>query len=77
MEALNLKSNIHKIVDGIQNEELLKSLYNFLKNRQDSKSDQFWDRLSVEQKEEILLAFEESENEQNILDREQFFQRPK
>ena len=70
MEALNLKSNIYKIVAGIQNEELVKSLYNLLKNRQDSKSDQFWGRLSAEQKEEILLAFEESENEQNILDKE-------
>ncbi len=30
MGTIELKSNIHKIVDGIQNEQLLKALYNFL-----------------------------------------------
>lgn len=75
MGTLELKSNIHKIVDGIQNEQLLQTLYNFLKASQSSKSGKLWNSLTEEQKQEVLLAFEESENEENLIDREQFFKR--
>jgi len=77
MEAIELKSNIHKIIDGIQNEQLLKTIYDFLKVRETNKPGQLWNSLTPEQKEELLLAYDESEDERNLIDREKVFKRTK
>jgi len=77
MGTIELKSNIHKIVDGIQNEQLLKTIYDFLKARDTEKSGRFWDSLTEEQKQEVLLAFDESEDDNNLVDREKVFKRTK
>ena len=77
MESIELKSNIHKIVDGIQNEQLLKTIYDFLKVRETNKPGNLWSSLSEDQKKEIFLAYEESEDENNLVDREKVFKRTK
>ena len=58
MGTIDLKSNIHKIVDGIQSEQLLQTLYDFLKVRETNKPGRLWDTLTEEQKQEVLLAYE-------------------
>jgi hypothetical protein len=73
MGTIELKSNIHKIVDGIQSEQLLQAIYDFLKTREKNKSSRLWDTLTEEQKQEVLLAYDESEDENNLLDRDQVF----
>lgn len=71
MKTPELKSNIHKIVDEIQSEQLLQTIYDFLKSKE--KSSRIWDTLTEEQKQEVLLAFDESEDESNLLDRDEVF----
>ena len=73
MGTVELRSNIHKIVDGIQNEQLLKTIYDFLKIRETSKPGRLWDSLTEDQKQEVLLAYDESESENNLIDREKVF----
>lgn len=73
MGTIELKSNIHKIVDEIQSEQLLQAIYDFLKTREKNKSSRLWDTLTEEQKREVLLAYDESEDENNLLDRDQVF----
>ncbi len=73
MGAIELKSSIHKIVDEIQSEQLLQAIYNFLKKRETNKSSRLWGTLTEEQKQEVLIAFDESENDENLLDRDQVF----
>ena len=77
MGTIELKSNIHKIVDGIQNEQLLQTLYDFLKIRETSQPGSLWSSLSKEQKQEILLAYDESENESNLISRKKIFRKNK
>lgn len=77
MGSIDLKSNIHKIVDGIQSEQLLQTLYDFLKVRETNEPGQLWDTFTEEQKKEVLLAYEESEDENNLIDREELFRRTK
>ena len=67
MGSVELKTNIHKIVDGIQNEQLLKTIYDFLKVRESSKSGKLWSSLSEDEKKEVLDAFEESEDDKNLI----------
>lgn len=77
MGTIELKSNIHKIVDEIQNEQLLKAIYDFLKIRETEKPGRMWNTLTKEQKQEVLLAYDESEHENNLIDREKVFNRSK
>lgn len=74
METVKLKNNIHQIIDRIENPELLQSLYDFLKVRENSKSGSLWKSLSEDQKRDVLLSFEESEDEKNLIPRDQLFQ---
>ena len=67
MGTIELKSNIHKIIDDIQSEQLLQTIYDFLKVRETSRPGQLWDSLSDHQKNEVLLAYDESEDERNLL----------
>ena len=71
MKAAKHKSNIHQIVDRIQSEQLLETIYDFLKARETTKPGNIWSSLTEEQKKEVLLSFEESEDEENLIDIEQ------
>lgn len=73
METINLRSNIHKIVDRIQSEQSLQKLYNLLKVWDTNKPGQLWDSLTEEQKQEVLIAYDESEDENNLIPRENIF----
>jgi len=75
MGTVELKSNIHKIVEGIQNEQLLQTLYDFLKVRAKGKPGRLWESLTDEQKSEVLLAYDESEDENNLVDKKKVFKR--
>ncbi|MVN20973.1 hypothetical protein GO621_05410 [Mucilaginibacter sp. HMF7410] len=73
MEALELKFHIHQIVDAIQNEQVLQTLYDFLKSKENEKDGSLWESLNEEQKKEVMLAFEESEDEGNLVDAKTVF----
>ena len=73
MGTVELKTNIHKIVDGIQSEQLLQTIYDFLKTRESSKPGGLWEKLTEEQKQEVLLAYDESDDETNLIERDKFF----
>lgn len=68
MGTVDLKTNIHKIVDGIQSEQLLQTLYDFLITREKNKPGLIWNTLTEEQKQEVLLSYEESENDSNLIE---------
>ena len=77
MKATKLKSNIHQIVDRIQSEQLLETIYDFLKTRETTKPGEIWNSLTDEQKQEVLLSFDESEDEKNLIDIDQVIKRNK
>ena len=63
MNSIELKTNIHNIVDLIQSEQLLRTLYDFLKIREKDTSGSLWESLTETQKQEVLLAYEESDDD--------------
>jgi len=68
MGTVELKSNLHKIVDRIEDEQLLRAIYSFLETRERSEDGQMWKQLTEEQKKEVLQAYEESEDDSNLID---------
>jgi len=77
MKATELKSNIHQIIDRIQSEQLLETIYDFLRTRETRKPGEIWKSLTEEQKNEALLSFEESEDEKILVDLAQVIKRNK
>ncbi|HEY9005130.1 MAG TPA: hypothetical protein VIM75_03305 [Ohtaekwangia sp.] len=68
MGTIELKSDLHKILDKIDNEQLLRAIYDFLKQREDAKEGQIWSTLTEEQKKEVYLSYEESNDDDNLID---------
>lgn len=68
MGIVDLKSNLHKIIDGIEDEQLLHAIFSFLEKRENIKEGLLWKQLTDEQKKELLQAYEDSEDEANLID---------
>jgi hypothetical protein len=52
MSTIELKSDLHKIVDKIENEQ----------------EGQIWKTLTEEQKNEVYLSYKESQDDKNLID---------
>jgi len=71
MNTLELKKNFHLLIDSIDNENLLVSFYDLIKERTSVKEGQLWSRLSSKEQEELLSALEESEHPENLISHEE------
>lgn len=76
MGTIEIKSNLHKIVDKIDNEQLLHAIYDFLKQRINSEEGQIWKSLTEEQKKEVYQSYQESENDDNLISWEDVKKKP-
>lgn len=68
MGTIELKSDLHKILDRIENEQLLRTIYDFLKQRENAQEGLIWKTLTEEQKKKVYLSYEESHVEENLID---------
>lgn len=68
MGTIELKSDLHKILDRIDNEQLLRTIYDFLKQSENAQEGQIWKKLTEEQKKEVYLSYEESNDDENLID---------
>jgi hypothetical protein len=68
MGTVELKSDLHKMLDRIENEQLLRTIYDFLKQRETAKEGQIWQSLTEEQKIEVYSSYEESQADHHLID---------
>jgi hypothetical protein len=61
-------TRIHSFIDQVESLDLLNDYYDELKRIIESRKSNIWDSLPTEQKKEILLSYEESEWEENLID---------
>lgn len=66
MTGTALKSSLHAIFDRIENEQLLRSVHDFLLEHEQAKEGQIWKTLTEEQKSEVHASYAESEDERNL-----------
>ena len=67
MTVTELKTNLHKLIDSSQDEELLSVVHDILEQREVSKPGDLWNSLTEEEKEELLNAEKESQNPSNLI----------
>ncbi len=65
---MNTKEKLHILVDQIQDEKLLKAYLDLLENRAKEVVGKLWNTLSNQEKEELLLSYEESFVDDNLID---------
>ena len=67
MSTGRIKASLHDIVDQINNEKLLHTVYEFLLVHKNNKDGALWENLTQDQRNEVFLAYEESENLENLV----------
>jgi hypothetical protein len=67
MRTAELRSNLHKIVDRIDDERLLRAIYSFLNERENSEEGRMWTSLTEEEKKQVLQSYDESEDDSNLI----------
>lgn len=70
MTTIEIKKDFHSLIDSIDNENILLFFYDLMKRRSTSKEGQILNRLSNDQKQELLLSVRESENPDNLISHE-------
>lgn len=77
MNVLELKGSLHEMIAKIDNEVLLSQLqtivHDFVEQNEDEHD--FSDELSLEEQAELKAAFEESEDENNLVAHEEVMQK--
>ena len=68
MGTIEMKSDLHKILDRIENEQLLRTIYDFLKQGEIAQEGQIWKTLTEEQKKEVYLSYEESQDDKILIE---------
>ena len=67
MNTIELKNNFHQLIDTIDNETLLKKFYTIMSRAKENTDGKLWKKLSPEERNELLLSYEESENDNNLI----------
>lgn len=67
MSNVGIKNSFHKLIDRIDNEVILNKFFNILEKATESKEGHLWDRLSEEEKQELLCIDTEAEDDVNLI----------
>ena len=67
MDTIELRKNFHLLIDNIENEALLNNFYDLMKSRYTAKDGQLWNKLTIQEQEELLMTLEESNNHDYLI----------
>lgn len=71
MGTIELKSDLRKLLDKIDDEQLLRTIYEFLKQSEHTKVGQIWNTLTEDQRKEVYSSYTESQDDKNLIDWEE------
>ena len=70
MKHSDIRTNLHQLIDEIENDQLLIKLYDLLSKSKDQDEGDLWNQLSDEQRKELLISESESTYKENLIDHE-------
>ena len=68
---MRTKDEFHKLIDNIEDEEVLKSYYELINRLSLHETGNLWNDLTVEEKKESMVSYEESFDQLNLISHEQ------
>lgn len=67
MSTVEMKNDFHKLIDRIDNDKVLMRFYDILKKASTIKDGNLWDRLSSQEKQELLQIDSDTDSEDNLI----------
>ncbi len=67
MSTAELKSDLSKMLEKIDDEQLLRTIYEFLKQGTDEEEGKFWKTLTEDQKRRVYESYEQSKDAKNLI----------
>lgn len=67
MNTVEIKNNFHKLIDRIDNDIVLSRFYEILEKASSVKEGSLWDRLTIEEKQELLQIDLETDTDDNLI----------
>ncbi len=67
---MRTKEAFHALIEKIENEEVLKGYFELIKRLNKNQTGELWDSLSSEERDELLISYEESLDPKNLLSHE-------
>ena len=67
MKTIEIKTNFHRLIDRIDNEKILERFYEILERASTVNDGGLWERLSSEEKQDLLKIDLETESEDNLI----------
>ena len=68
---MKIKDDFHHLIDSIEDEQLLRRYYQLIQKINDDQNGHLWNTLNEYEKNELLIAYEESFDSNNLLSHEQ------
>ena len=68
---MKIKDDFHQLIDSIEDEQLLQRYYQLIQKINDDQSGHLWNSLNEDEKEELMMAYRESFDKNNLLTHEQ------
>lgn len=62
-----IKKEFHELIDKVENILILEQFFNALNFSQNNSKAELWDSLTDSERNDIILAFNESEDENNLI----------
>jgi hypothetical protein len=70
LRNVRIKEAFHKLIDKIDNEETLKGYFELILRLNSNQTGRLWDTLSAEERNELLLSYDESFDPKNLISHE-------
>jgi hypothetical protein len=67
---MKIKDDFHHLIDSIEDEQLLNSYYQLIQKINNDQNGHLWNDLSEDEKKDLLAAYEESFDSNNLLTHE-------
>ena len=67
MSTAELKSELTKMLEQIDDEQLLRTIYEFLKQGTNQEDGKFWKTLTEDQKQRVYESCEQSKDDKNLI----------
>jgi len=67
MNALEIRTNFHQLIDQINNEQLLIKLYHIMEQASITADGQLWSRLTEDEQKELLKIEGEVQSDRNLI----------
>ncbi len=77
MTTTELKTNFHKLIDNIDNDEVLLKFYELLAKTNEIREGSLWARLNPEEQQELIMIEQDSHSEDNLIPHSQMINRHK